>query len=69
MTSRERMLTALDNERPDRLPCQVHGWMGYYLRRYLDGMDWYPSVRLFRQTQLNDWTDVIQNMATQLDII
>ena len=27
MTSRERMLTALANGRPDRLPCQVHGWM------------------------------------------
>ena len=25
MTSRERMLTALANGRPDRLPCQVHG--------------------------------------------
>jgi hypothetical protein len=34
-----------------------------------DGMDWYPSVRLFRQAQLHDWTDVVQNMAAQLDII
>ena len=30
MTSRERRLTALSNGRPDRLPCQVHGWMTYY---------------------------------------
>jgi len=35
MTSRERMLTALNNGRPDRLPCQVHGWMPYYLHNYL----------------------------------
>ena len=26
MTSRERMLIALSNGRPDRLPYQVHGW-------------------------------------------
>jgi uroporphyrinogen decarboxylase len=40
MTSRERMLTALSNARPDRLPCQVHGWMEYYLKKYLGTMDW-----------------------------
>ncbi len=31
MTSRERMMTALENGRPDRLPCQSHGWMRYWL--------------------------------------
>jgi uroporphyrinogen decarboxylase len=40
MTSRERMLTALSNGRPDRLPCQVHGWMDYYLRNYVGTTDW-----------------------------
>jgi uroporphyrinogen decarboxylase len=40
MTPRERLLTALNNGRPDRLPCQVHGWMEYYLKRYLGTMDW-----------------------------
>ncbi|MDP6038938.1 MAG: uroporphyrinogen decarboxylase family protein [Candidatus Latescibacteria bacterium] len=43
MTSRERMLAALNNERPDRLPCQVHGWMSYYLKYYLNGMGWYQA--------------------------
>ncbi len=47
MTSRERMLTALCNGRPDRLPCQVHGWMGYYLNRYLGGCDWYQANERF----------------------
>ena len=47
MTSRERMLTALDNGRPDRLPCQVHGWMGYYLKHYLGGMDWWQAYEKF----------------------
>jgi len=39
MTSRERLLTALSNQKPDRLPCQVHNWMQYYLDTYLDGMN------------------------------
>lgn len=47
MTSRERMLTALDNKRPDRLPCQVHGWMKYYLKHYLDGADWWQANEQF----------------------
>jgi uroporphyrinogen decarboxylase len=47
MTSRERMLTALNNGRPDRLPCQVHGWMGFYLNRYLGGMDQWQAFDKF----------------------
>ena len=43
MTSRERLMIALDNGRPDHLPCQVHGWMDYYLNHYLDGADWYEA--------------------------
>lgn len=38
MKGRERFLTALNNERPDRLPCQMHHWMTYYLNTYLHGM-------------------------------
>ena len=47
MTSRERMLRALNNEKPDRLPCQVHGWMKYYLDTYLHGCDWYEAYGRF----------------------
>ena len=47
MTSRERMMIALGNGRPDRLPCQVHAWMDYYLRRYLGGADWYQAYERF----------------------
>ncbi|MFH1740964.1 MAG: uroporphyrinogen decarboxylase family protein [bacterium] len=47
MTSRERMLTALANGRPDRLPCQVHGWMSFYLETYLDNMDWWQAYEKF----------------------
>ena len=47
MTSRERMLTALANGRPDRLPCQVHSWMPYYLKHYLNGMDQWEAFEKF----------------------
>ncbi|MCC6142384.1 MAG: hypothetical protein IT368_01130, partial [Candidatus Hydrogenedentes bacterium] len=35
------------NGRPDRLPCQVHGWMDYYLKQYLGGMDWWEAYAKF----------------------
>ena len=47
MTSRERMLTALNNERPDHLPCQVHDWMSYYLKNYLGGIDRWQAYEKF----------------------
>jgi hypothetical protein len=39
MDSRERPLTAIHNQKPDRLPCRVHGWRQAYLDTYLDGKD------------------------------
>ena len=39
MDGRERLLTALANGKPDRLPVQVHNWMAYYLDNYLGGCD------------------------------
>jgi len=47
MTPRERLLTAIDNSKPDRLPCQVHGWMEYYLKTYLGGCDAYQAYERF----------------------
>lgn len=47
MTSRERMMIALANGRPDRLPCQVHGWMTYYLDHYLGGIDQWQAYERF----------------------
>ena len=47
MNGRERFLTAIANEKPDRLPCNVHSWMGYYLKTYLDGVDQYEAYARF----------------------
>ncbi|MHC4251092.1 MAG: hypothetical protein ACYS9X_18380, partial [Planctomycetota bacterium] len=38
MTSKERMLVALEGSRPDRLPVSVHQWQQYHLDKYLGGM-------------------------------
>jgi len=38
VTSRERLLVALDGGRPDRLPVTTHHLMPYFLDTYLDGM-------------------------------
>jgi uroporphyrinogen-III decarboxylase len=47
MTGRERFLAALDNKKPDRLPCQVHSWMVYYLKTYLKGCDQFEAYEHF----------------------
>jgi len=35
MTSKERMVCALNNEKPDKLPVTVHQWQKYHLDTYL----------------------------------
>ena len=38
MTSKQRMLTALDRGVPDRLPVTTHHLMQYFLDKYLGGI-------------------------------
>ncbi|MEN8193083.1 MAG: uroporphyrinogen decarboxylase family protein [Bacteroidota bacterium] len=38
MTSKERLMTALNKEKPDRLPVTIHQWQGYHLDKYLGGI-------------------------------
>lgn len=47
MTGRERFLTVVAHQKPDRLPVQVHGWMDYYLNIYLGGIDQYAAYERF----------------------
>jgi len=34
MTSKERMLRALERGKPDRLPCSIHQWQKYHLDQF-----------------------------------
>lgn len=47
MDGRERFLAAISRQRADRLPCQVHSWMDYYLRTYLGGCDQFAAYAHF----------------------
>ncbi|MEE9602364.1 MAG: hypothetical protein V3V75_03600 [Thermoguttaceae bacterium] len=38
MTSRQRMLCALERGKPDRLPLSIHQWQKYYLDEHLGGI-------------------------------
>lgn len=47
MSGKERFMTALSNQMPDRMPCQVHSWMKYYLDTYLNGIDQFDAYEYF----------------------
>jgi uroporphyrinogen decarboxylase len=38
MTPKERLMCAINGEKPDRLPVTVHQWQGYHLDTYLGGV-------------------------------
>lgn len=50
MTSKERMLTALRMEKPDRVPATIHQWQPYHLRTFMDGMS---DLEAFRSVGLD----------------
>ena len=39
MTSKQRMLLAIDGEKPDRLPVTIHQWQQFHLDEYMGGID------------------------------
>jgi uroporphyrinogen decarboxylase len=43
MTGRERLLTAIHNGKPDRLPCSIHAWIDYHLKTTMRGMDQFQA--------------------------
>jgi len=73
MTSRERMLTALDGGVPDRLPASVHDWMRYWLEKYLDGaektaaferfgLDWSLYMSKWEDERSGEWEHTRQDL-------
>ena len=47
MTSKERIMVALNREKPDRLPVTVHQWQGYHLDEYLNGASPLEAFQMF----------------------
>ena len=50
MTSKERMMRALNREKPDRLPVTIHQWQDYHLKQYMNGMD---ALSAFKATGMD----------------
>jgi len=47
MTPKERMLRAINGEKPDRLPVSIHQWQGFHLDTCLDGISDLEACRRF----------------------
>ncbi len=47
MNHRDRLLTALEGGKPDRLPATIHGWMDYWRDKYMGGADQFEICRHF----------------------
>jgi hypothetical protein len=50
MTSKERMIRALNLEKPDRIPVTIHQWQQYHLDTYMAGVD---PLTAFKQVGLD----------------
>ena len=60
MTSKERLLAAIHNETPDRLPATVHQWQGYHLDKYMNGIS---DLEAFKQVGLDAQIQYFEDMA------
>lgn len=68
MTSKERMLTALRREKPDRVPATVHQWQAYHLNTYLDGVDPLAAFQRFGLDAAITVFPVTERLARDVDI-
>ena len=60
MTSKERLLLALNKEKPDRLPATIHQWQAYHLEKYMGGA---TDLEAFRRVGLDAQIQYFQDMA------
>ncbi len=60
MTSKERMMVALERGTPDRLPASIHQWQQYHLDTYMGGID---DLEAFRVTGLDAQIQYFEAMA------
>ncbi len=60
MTSKERMLLALDREKPDRLPVSVHQWQSFHLETFMGGR---TDLEAFRAVGMDAQIQYFESMA------
>ncbi len=59
MTSKERLLLALNKEKPDRLPVSVHQWQPFHLDKYMGGI---TDLEAFKKTGLDAQIQYFEEM-------
>lgn len=71
MTSKERLLTALNKEKPDRLPVSIHQWQDYHLVKYMGGIsDLEACKKIGFDAQIQYFEDMAQfNTKTWRDTL
>ena len=60
MNSKERLMLALNKEKPDRLPATIHQWQGYHLDTFMGGI---TDLEAFRVTGLDAQIQYFEEMA------
>lgn len=68
MTSKERMMCALDRGKPDRLPVTLHQWQKYHLDKYLGAMSDIEAFEKFgMDAQIQYFAEMGQFWVTKAD--
>jgi len=60
MNSKERLLLAINGEKPDRLPATVHQWQGFHLDNYMGGIS---DLEAFMKCGLDAQIQYFEDMA------
>ena len=60
MNSKERLILALNKEKPDRLPATIHQWQGYHLDTFMGGI---TDLEAFKVTELDAQIQYFEEMA------
>lgn len=60
MTSKERLMLAINGEKPDRLPVSVHQWQGFHLDEYMNGMS---DLEAFQKIGMDAQIQYFEDMA------
>lgn len=59
MTSKERLMLAINGQKPDRLPTSIHQWQKYHLENYMEGMN---DLEAFEKVGLDAQIQYFQEM-------
>jgi len=69
MTSKERLMTAINKGKPDRLPVTIHQWQGYHLEEYMGGLtDLEACKKVGFDAQIQYFQDMAQFWLVDADM-